>query len=112
VHVALEEVDPLAAVPEDEVVCKRLVVAQEVLLDDFGLVTQTEDEVGHVEARVVAHDVPQDRLVADGNHRLRNPSRRLAHAQAEAAAEEHHLHGVPPSMTSSAAGKAAILFAE
>ena len=72
VDVALEQLDALAAVREHEVVRERLVVGEEVLLDRLGLVAQAEHEIGDPEARVVVHDVPEDRLVADRDHRLRD----------------------------------------
>jgi hypothetical protein len=77
---------------EDEIVEQRLVVVQEVLLDHVALVAQAENELVVPPGGVVAHDVPEDRPVADGDHRLRDALRLLAHAHAEAATEDHHLH--------------------
>ena len=45
--------------------------------------------------RVVPHDVPEDRLAADLDHRLRDPLRLLAHPHAEPAAEDDDLHLAP-----------------
>ncbi len=78
--------------PEREVVEQRLVVAEEVLLDHVSLVPEAEDEVVVPPGRVVPHDVPEDRPVADRDHRLRRPLGLLAHADAEPPAEEHDLH--------------------
>ena len=47
------------------------------------------------ERRVVAHDVPQDRPVADPDHRLRGALGLLAHPHAEASAEDDDLHAAP-----------------
>jgi hypothetical protein len=79
VDVALEQLDLPAAVTQHEVVGQRLVVGQEVLLDDLGLVPQAEHEIGGAEAGVVVHDVPDDRLVANRDHRLRDARGGLAH---------------------------------
>ena len=89
------ELRAVAVALEHEVVEERLVVGEEVLLDDLALVAEAEDEVVVTPARVVAHDVPEDRPAADLDHRLRDALRRLAHANAEAAAEDHDLHGRP-----------------
>ena len=43
-------------------------------------------------ARVDLHDVPEDRLLADLDHRLRPDGRLLAEPGAEAAGEEDDLH--------------------
>ena len=48
-----------------EIVGDRLVVVEEVLLDAVRPVAQAQDEVLVPEVRVVAHDVPEDRPVAD-----------------------------------------------
>ena len=83
---------PRAAVREHEVVGERLVVVEEVLLDALALVAEAEDEVVVAPRRVVLHDVPEDRPVADRDHRLRDPLRLLAHPHAETAAEDDDLH--------------------
>src|SRR3954447_6085203 len=90
--VAPEQLDFLPAAGEDEVVAHRLVVGEEELLDHFCSVTEAEDEVLVPEIRVVLHDVPEDRAGADGDHRLRDARRAVAHSQAETAAEENDLH--------------------
>ena len=56
---------------------------------------EAEDELGVAPGRVPLHDVPEDRLRPDRDHRLRDSLRRLAHANAEAAAEDHDLHAAP-----------------
>ena len=92
VDVGLEQVDLRPALGEDEVVRHRLVVGEEEVLDHLGLVAEAEHEVGEPEVGVVLHDVPQDRPVADRDHRLGRDLGGLAHAQALAAAEEDDLH--------------------
>ena len=97
--VALEQLDAgVGAVPlEDEVVEERLVVVEEVLADDVALVAEAENELRVPPRRVVAHDVPEDRPVADADHRLRDALGLLAHPHSEAAAEDDDLHDAPPS---------------
>ena len=65
-------------------------------LDDVALVAEAEDEVVVPPCGVVAHDVPEDRLAADLDHRLRDAARLLAHPDAVAAAEEDDLHDCDP----------------
>ena len=48
---------------------------------------------------VVMHQMPEDRLVADWNHRLRDVLRIVADARAEASAEQHCFHGSSLSLT-------------
>ena len=55
-------------------------------------VAQAEDEVAVAEVGVVAHDVPQDRPVADRDHRLGDRLAVLAQAQPAAPAEQDDLH--------------------
>ena len=69
-----------------------LVVVQEVLADHVAAVAEAQDEVLVAEVRVVAHQVPEDRPVADVHQRLRDGVRVLAQPRAEAAAEQHDLH--------------------
>jgi hypothetical protein len=75
-------------------VARVQVVVREELLDDVALVAQADDEVVDPVGRVDLHDVPEDRLVADLDHRLRAHAGLLAHARAEAAGEDHGLHRV------------------
>ena len=87
-----QQLDRSAAVGQDEVVRQRLVVPQEVVLDDIGLVAEAEHEVLVPEVRVVPHDVPQDRPVADRHHRLGQRLGVFPQAEPLAAAEQHDLH--------------------
>ncbi len=97
--VALEQLDMgLGAVSlEHEVVEERLVVVEEVLADDVALVAEAENELRVPPGRVVPHDVPEDRAVADPDHRLRDALGLLAHPHAEPAAEDDDLHPVTPA---------------
>ena len=63
-------------------------VAQEVLLDLPALVAEAQDEAAHPERAVDLHDVPEDRLLADLDHRLGPVLGLLAQARAHAAAED------------------------
>src|SRR5207248_8135870 len=69
---------------------------EEELLDHVGVVAEAEDELRVPEVRVVLHQVPEDRAVADLDHRLRDLSRVLAQPGAKAPAEQDDLHGSPP----------------
>src|SRR3954454_13959462 len=88
------EVLDLVAVGQDEVVRDGLVVVQEVVLDRIGPVAEAEDEVTVAVVGVVAHDVPQDRPVADPGHGLGQTVGMLAEPQPLATAEEDDLHAL------------------
>ena len=96
--VAVQELYPgVGPVPlEHEVVEQGFVVVEEVLADHVALVAEAEHELGVPPCREVAHDVPEDRPVADPDHRLRDPLGLLPHPHPEAAAEDDDLHGTPP----------------
>ncbi len=83
---------------EHEVVRERLLVVEEVVLDDVGLVAQAEDELLVPEVRVVAHHVPQDGPVPDRDHRLGQELRVVPQAQSLAAAEQNDLHDANPDL--------------
>ena len=90
--VAAEQFDVFSALGQDEVVGVGLVVVQEVVLDCTRAVTKAEDEIGVPEVGVIAHDVPEHWPMPNRHHRLRRGIVARAHAQAQAAAEEHYLH--------------------
>ena len=90
--VACEELNVAAAVRENEIVGYRFLVREEVVLDRLAPVAEAEDEFGVPPRGVPLHDVPEDRPSSDGDHRLGNPLGCLAHADTEAAAEDHDLH--------------------
>src|SRR5207237_10841975 len=81
-----------APLGQDEVVGYRFVVVEEVLLDDFALVAEAEDAIVESPRLVPLHDVPENRLASDSDHRLRDPLGRFTHTDAEAAAEDDDLH--------------------
>ncbi len=81
------------ALREDEVVRQTLVILEEVILDIFALVSQAEHEVIVPEMSVVFHEMPDDRAVADIDHRLGNLLGIVAQPHAESAAEENDFHG-------------------
>ena len=91
--VAAEELHLAAAVGQDEVVGGGLLVVEEVVLDHLGAVAQAQHELGVTEVGVVAHDVPEDRTVADGHHRLGARVVADPHPEPESTAEEDDLHG-------------------
>ena len=70
-----------------------LLVVQEVVLDDVRLVTEAQDKIPMPILAVILHDVPQDRLVADRYHRLRNALGIFANAGAKPTAEQDDFHG-------------------
>src|SRR5690348_4483122 len=69
----------------------RLVV-QEEILDDVGLVAKAQHEILVTELAVVVHEVPQDRLVTDRDHRLGQALGDIADSRAETSAEKNRLH--------------------
>ena len=70
---SLERLFSLAVAVEHEVVGEGLVVVEEVLLDDVGLVAEAQHEVLVAVVGVVLHDMPQNRAVPDRDHGLRDP---------------------------------------
>ena len=81
---------PCSETTQSAKICRPVV--EEELLDDVGLVAEAQDEILVPVLAVVLHDVPEDRLMADRDHRLRNALRVLADARTEATAEQHDLH--------------------
>ena len=67
-------------------------VEQEAL-DHPALVAERDHELREAVMCVVAHDVPEDRLAADLDHRLRNEPGLLGDARSETAGEDDGLHG-------------------
>ena len=65
---------------------------QEEILDDIGLVAKAQHEVFVAELAVVVHQMPQDRLVADRDHRLGNSLGHIPDAGSEASAKEDRFH--------------------
>ena len=82
----------LSEIRNNAIITGRLIVAQKIIFDDIRLIAETEDEIPMAVLAVVLHDVPQDRLVADGDHRLWNILRVVADARAKPTTEQHNLH--------------------
>src|SRR4051812_13642238 len=62
---------------------------------------ETEDEFVMAEVRVILHDVPEDRPVAERHHGLRYVVRVVAKAHPEAAAKQDDFHSLCHSVVSS-----------
>src|SRR5690606_38949360 len=62
-------------------------VVEEVVLNLPGTVARADDEVVKAEAIVPAHDVKQDRLAGDLDHRRRSKQAFLGHSRAESPGE-------------------------
>src|SRR5690606_2222993 len=83
-------------------------VVDEPALDVLALVAEGDDEVLEAEVLVVAHDVPQDRLAADLDHRLRLLDRPLGEPGPEPAGEDAYLHGNLPGRPAPGAPEVAV----
>src|SRR5262249_25187370 len=67
-------------------------VPEEEILDDVCLVAEAENEVAVTVLAVILHHMPENGLMADRYHRLRDVVRVLANPGTQAAAEKHDLH--------------------
>jgi hypothetical protein len=67
-------------------------VVGEVLFDHVALVAAADDEVVDAVGRVHLHDVPQDRLAADFDHRLGAHGGFFAESGAKATGQYHGFH--------------------
>src|SRR5690606_34807182 len=83
-------------------------VVDEPALDVLALVTEGDDEVLEAEVLVVAHDVPEDRLAPDLDHRLRLLDGLLGEPRPEPTGEDAYLHGNLPGRAAPAAPGAAV----
>ena len=81
-----------AELGDDAVGVGLLAPVEEELLDDVGLVAEAQHEIAMPVLAVVLHHVPQDRLLADRDHRLGDALGVVADARAEPAAEQNDLH--------------------
>src|SRR5262245_24813295 len=91
-NVASEKLHAIAAVAKHEVVRQRFLVAEEVLLDHVRAVSEAEDEILVPEVRIILHQMPHDRPIAECRHRLRNVLVVVAQARAESTGEEDDFH--------------------
>src|ERR1700733_5245449 len=72
-------------------------VTKEKVLDHIGFVAHAQHEVPMAVLAVVLHQVPEDRLVADRDHRLWERPPILANACAQTSTEQNDLHGTDPT---------------
>src|SRR6185436_3334141 len=63
-----------------------------ILLDDIALVPAADHEVVHAVGGIDLHDVPEDGLAADLDHRLGPDAGLLADARAEASGQNDRFH--------------------
>jgi hypothetical protein len=69
-------------------------VVSKILLDDVALVAGADDKIGDAVRGVNFEHVPQDRLSADFDHRLRLQVRLFADSRAKPAGEDNGFHGI------------------
>src|SRR5690242_20169899 len=84
IHATAPEIDGHVAI-QQKVVAK-------VALDDVTLVAESDDKLFLAVVSVVFEDVPEDRLSADLNHRLRNNFRFFSQSGSTTASKDHHSH--------------------
>jgi hypothetical protein len=88
-----------------EVTCSSLVVEEEIL-DYLTFVAEAEHELVVPEMSEVAHQVPENRELTDGDHGLGDIGRNVSDPRAETATQDHRLHVShyrPPPFTFDAA---------
>ncbi len=71
-------------------------VVGEIFLDHVALEAAADDEVADAVGVIDLHDVPEDRLAADLDHRLRLQMRLLGNTRAKPASQNHRFHEDPP----------------
>ncbi len=88
----------LAGIQLDGQAARPVVVVEEVVLDLLALVAQGDDEFLVALSGIDAHDVPQDRLAADLDHRLGPDGRLFGEPCSQPAGKDGdlHLHGRSP----------------
>src|SRR4029453_17555094 len=101
IDVAAEQPDGPTPFGQLEVGGEALVVVEEVLLDLVPSIPEAEDEFCVPIVGVVPHQMPDDRAISDGHHRLRDRIRVLAGPGAHAPAEQDDFHVLTPSSRSS-----------
>jgi hypothetical protein len=94
--IAGQQFDGLAGIGQDEIIGMSLVVIQEIILDRVGAVSEAKNEFIVSKMRVVTHDVPQHRSVANLHHGLRKWRVDTGtHPHAETATKQDNLHDAP-----------------
>ena len=86
--------DPVALQVDGHVRAVEDVIG-EIFLDQIALVAKADDEVVEAVTAVEHHDVPEDRLAADLDHRLGPDLGFLGKAGAEAAGQQDDFHDPP-----------------
>ena len=102
-----QDLDVVAETGDDAVGVDVRPVVEEELLDDVRLVAKAQDEILVPVLAVIVHQVPEDRLIADRDHRLGNALGIIADARAETSAEQNCLHLSGPSWRKSGLGRPA-----
>ena len=95
-EVLVVEHDVAGSTERDREVVVAGLVVEEVVLDELALVAGAHHEVGDPVSGEDLHDVPQNGLSADLDHRLGSELGLLAHPSAETAGEQHRLHSRSP----------------
>src|SRR5664280_3576836 len=67
-------------------------IVGEILLDGIPLVPKTDDKILNAIGRICLHDMPQDRLTTDFDHRLRAKSRLLTQPRTDSSCKDDCLH--------------------
>ena len=88
-----EGLDVVAEAGDDAIGIDVRPVVEEELLDDVGLVAEAEHEILVPVLAVITHQMPEDRLAADRDHRLRDVLGIIADTRAETSAEQNCFHG-------------------
>src|SRR6266478_5326243 len=65
---------------------------EEILLDGVGAITQAQNKILVAKVRIILHDVPQHRPVANGHHWLGNIVSIFPQAHPKSAAKNDHFH--------------------
>src|SRR5262245_14753317 len=87
-----QNLDLAAVLGHHTIAVARCPVVQKVVLDHARLVAKTKHEIPVPMLAVVLHDVPQNRLRPDRDHRLGYTFRILTDTRPETAAKKHYLH--------------------
>src|SRR5215469_5297854 len=102
-NVAIEELQLFPATRHNKVVRGTFVVIQKVVLDGVGAMAEAQNKVLMAEMRVVLHDVPENRPVANVHHGLGDGLRIVAKTHSQTATKQHNFHIFTPSRGSSLA---------
>src|ERR1051325_4519973 len=67
-------------------------IVPEIFLNHLALVTEAKDELVEAVMRIGLHDMPEDRALADGQHRFGAELRFVLQTCPLAAAQDNHFH--------------------